>query len=165
MIEEIRNMHHVPFIQAEGYLLKNLPSPRNPEDEAWANNLSTHERVFLHQTLASTRRSANFQNYPIIPRDSLDIILSSQYNHSDDLFGGKNLTVLQDETCDKRTFRRLRNTKDVEKIIPLWHPLKIGGISEKQSPHSVKLMNHGPHTPLTNPGYSRQNFDGNFFNY
>lgn len=103
--------------------------------------------------------------YSIIPRDSLDIILSSQYNHSNDLFGDKNLTVLQDETCDKRTFRRLRNTKDVEKIIPLWHPLKIGGIPEKNSPHSVKLMNHGPHTPLTNPGYSRQNFDGNVFNY
>uniref|UniRef100_A0A336LSQ2 CSON015192 protein n=1 Tax=Culicoides sonorensis TaxID=179676 RepID=A0A336LSQ2_CULSO len=165
MIEEIRNSHYLPCILEEGVFVKDLPSPPNPEDENWSNSMKTHERVFLHQTLASARRSANFRNYPTIPRDSLDIILTSQYNHSNDLFYDKNSTVLQDETCGKRTFRRLKNTKDVEKIIPVWHPLKIGGISEKNSPHSVKLMNHGPHTPLTNPGYSRQNFDGNVFNY
>lgn len=64
MIEQIRNMHHLPFLQNEGVLIKGLPSPRNPEDEAWANTLRTHDRVFLHQTLASTRRTANFRNYP-----------------------------------------------------------------------------------------------------
>uniref|UniRef100_A0A8W7P8B0 Uncharacterized protein n=1 Tax=Anopheles coluzzii TaxID=1518534 RepID=A0A8W7P8B0_ANOCL len=99
--------------------------------------------------------------------DSLDITLAAQYNHSDDLFLGKNDVVLQEETLGRSTFRRLRNTRDLspEKIIPLKHPLLIGGLKEKASPNSVKLMNTGPHTPLTNPGYSRQSGDGNFFNY
>uniref|UniRef100_A0A182UE87 Uncharacterized protein n=1 Tax=Anopheles melas TaxID=34690 RepID=A0A182UE87_9DIPT len=99
--------------------------------------------------------------------DSLDITLAAQYNHSDDLFLGKNDVVLQEETLGRSTFRRLRNTRDLspEKIIPLKHPLLIGGLKEKVSPNSVKLMNTGPHTPLTNPGYSRQSGDGNFFNY
>lgn len=91
--------------------------------------------------------------------------MSSQYNQSRDLLLNKPDTLVQAETCGQRTFRRLRNTKDVAKVIPVWHPLKIGGVCEKISPHSVKLMNHGPHTPLTNPGYSRQNTDGNVFNY
>lgn len=64
MIEQVRNPHYLPCIQEEGVFLKELPSPPNPNDEAWANSLTTHDRVFLHQTLASTRRSANFRNYP-----------------------------------------------------------------------------------------------------
>lgn len=47
----------------------------------------------------------------------------------------------------------------------LKHPLIIGGIAERNSPHSVKLINSGPHTHLTNPGYSRQDSDGNYFRY
>lgn len=41
----------------------------------------------------------------------------------------------------------------------------IGGVREKVSPYSVKLINVGQHTPLTNPGYCRQTSDGNVFNY
>lgn len=72
---------------------------------------------------------------------------------------------MQDESIGNQTFRRLRNTKDIKKIIPVWHPLRIGGITQKISPHSVKLMNNGHHTPLTNPGYSRKDKYGSFFNY
>lgn len=43
--------------------------------------------------------------------------------------------------------------------------LLIGGVRGRVSPHSVKLINVGQHTPLTNPGYSRQTSDGNVFNY
>lgn len=40
-----------------------------------------------------------------------------------------------------------------------------GGIQDKKSPHSVKLINSGPHSQLVNNGYSRQPADGNFFRY
>ncbi|GBP30748.1 hypothetical protein EVAR_82490_1 [Eumeta japonica] len=35
------------------------------------------------------------------------------------------------------------------------HPMKRGGIKERLSPHSVKLMNSGVHSAQTNPGFSR----------
>lgn len=40
-----------------------------------------------------------------------------------------------------------------------------GGVDERLSIHSVKLMNTGPHSQITNHGFSRQLGDGNFFNY
>lgn len=45
------------------------------------------------------------------------------------------------------------------------HPVRIGGLVARNSPHSVKLINSAPHTHLTNPGYSRQTLDGNVFRY
>lgn len=129
-------------------------------------------RNLLQKLTAKTHSSQHLfllspPNNSPIPHDSLDINLASQYNHSDELFKGKNDVVIQEETIGQATFRRLRNTRDLspEKIIPLKHPLQIGGLQEKASPNTVKLMNTGPHTPLTNPGYSRQTGDGNFFNY
>jgi Protein of unknown function (DUF3695) len=102
-----------------------------------------------------------------VPTDSLDIRLCATYNHSGELFSDREDVVLQVETIGYNTFRRLRNTKDVfvPAKVPLSHPLQKGGLSEKKSPHSVKLINVGQHLPLTNPGYSRQKGDGNIFNY
>uniref|UniRef100_A0A1B0GL18 Uncharacterized protein n=1 Tax=Lutzomyia longipalpis TaxID=7200 RepID=A0A1B0GL18_LUTLO len=101
------------------------------------------------------------------PKDALDMVLTSRYNHSDHLWHTKSEIHIQPETCGERTFRRLRNSVDspAPKTERLGHPLCIGGITERISPHSVKLIHSGPHTPLTNPGYSRQTSDGNFFNY
>uniref|UniRef100_A0A1Q3FSS7 Uncharacterized protein n=1 Tax=Culex tarsalis TaxID=7177 RepID=A0A1Q3FSS7_CULTA len=167
-IKRERNEDHIPNIEGEGCYLKELPEPLATHPSVrWSSGLSSNERVFYHQTLSSARRAANFVTVGAIPRDSLDINLASQYNHSEELFKGKNDVVLQEETLGRGTSRRLRNTRDLspEKIIPLKHPLKIGGLQEKASPYTVKLMNTGPHTPLTNPGYSRQTGDGNFFNY
>lgn len=105
--------------------------------------------------------------YSRSPKDSLDIILSSEYNHSDDLFNPVENVVKQPETNGKITFRRLRNTKDVgiKSPVHLSHPLKIGGITERLSIHSVKLINSGVHSQITNHGFTRQQGDGNFFNY
>lgn len=88
------------------------------------------------------------------------------------------------------TFRRLKNTRDVNIKPPVYlsHPLIKGGnitvrnlkgtlnmlkifflnilgITERLSTHSVKLINSGPHSQITNHGFSRQNVDGNFYNY
>lgn len=73
--------------------------------------------------------------------------------------------VLQNETVGGDTFRRIRNTRDLSPVRAAGHPLVISSLTEKISPHSIKLMNSGHHTPLTNPGYSRQQGDGNYFRY
>lgn len=101
------------------------------------------------------------------PKDSLDVVLSSEYNHSDDLFNAKEKVFEQPEVNNKKTFRRLRNTQDIFIKPPIYlsHPLKKGGITERPSIHSVKLINSGTHSQITNHGFSRQSVDGNFFNY
>lgn len=93
--------------------------------------------------------------------------MSSDYNHSDDLFRCKEEVYKQPEANDKRTFRRLRNTQDVYIDPPIFlsHPLRKGGVTERLSTYSVKLINSGPHSQITNHGFSRQSVDGNFFNY
>ncbi|KAI4456092.1 hypothetical protein MML48_8g00020480 [Holotrichia oblita] len=45
------------------------------------------------------------------------------------------------------------------------HPLYIGGVAEKRHPSNVKLMNSSHHSPQTNAGYSRQDSDGNVYQY
>lgn len=161
----------------------------------WYANLKPHERLFYHQTLASVRRCKRFIATSQIPKDALDFQLQSRYMHSREIFPELVDYVLQAETCSAMptTFRVLRNTRDVklEKPESIGHPLKIGkkylaeylifhdngvdlfcislflkgGTKEKISPHSVKLINSGPHTQLVNNGYSRQPADGNFFRY
>ena len=63
------------------------------------------------------------------PKDSLDIMLASEYDHSNDLFLKKEEVFKQPETNDKMTFRRLKNTRDVNIKPPVYlsHPLKKGG--------------------------------------
>ena len=65
------------------------------------------------------------------PKDSLDIILASEYDHSNDLFLKKQEVFKQPETIEKMTFRRLKNTRDVKIEPPIYlsHPLKKGGKS------------------------------------
>lgn len=46
-----------------------------------------------------------------------------------------------------------------------YHPVIIGGITKKKHPSHVKLMNSSHHSPQTNAGYSRQDTDGNIFQY
>lgn len=43
--------------------------------------------------------------------------------------------------------------------------IHAGGLKERISHNSVKLACSGQHTSLTNPGYSRQSGDGNYFYY
>lgn len=170
MVKLIRNIEYHPFIDREGYFEKSLPIPPHlTADKFWFEKLLPHERMFYQQTLNSTRRFARFKPFKnSIPENSLDFILDAKYEHERDLFATKMDIVLQNETIGKQqSFRRLRNTRDIspEKFIAIGHPLQIGGCKEKLSPNSVKLMCSGQHTPLTNPGYSRQKGDGNFFNY
>ena len=190
----IRNISHTPTLEREGTFICPMPSPPlPPEGDVWYSQLSPHDRLYYHQTLASVRWAKRFSATSKIPRDSLDFQLQSRYNHSREIFPEKIDSVLQRETClergtNKSTFRTLRNTKLINILDQedLGHPLQFGklfsvalveaeimticlfsagGIKEKMSPHSVKLINSGPHAQLVNNGFSRQPADGNFFRY
>ena len=50
----------------------------------------------------------------MIPQDALDLVLASSYNHADDAFQDKVDVVLQEETLGIDTWRRLRNTRDIQ---------------------------------------------------
>lgn len=157
-----------PFIEEEGCFLKPLPTPPNLNPyKFWHDGLSPHDRLYYHQTLNSARHYACFIKSPLVPDDATDLALLAQYDHGKEIFGDKVDVVLQHETIGRKTFRRLRNTKDIKVVREdtLGHPLAIGGIKERISPFSVKMMNSGHHSALTNPGYSRQHSDGNYFNY
>ncbi|KAJ3645678.1 hypothetical protein Zmor_023319 [Zophobas morio] len=132
----------------------------------------------------------------LIPKDDLDFILDSPYDHSMEIFPDTIDVYLQAETMGKSTWRRLRNTSDLksslearariesvvakvqrlrlakeldEDILPFKlnpaHPVIISGIMERRHPSNVKLMNSSHHSPQTNGGYSRQDSDGNFYQY
>ncbi|XP_036328107.1 uncharacterized protein C1orf194 homolog [Rhagoletis pomonella] len=178
----VRNVWYEPDLSPEGIYLCPMPQPPPvPKGVLWFTNLKPHERLFYHQTLNSVRKSKRFIATPEIPRDSLDFQLQARYDHSREVFPERVDTLLQRETCpyqriegcgpdsivELATFRVLKNVKAVE--LPSSdqqdHPLKIGGMKEKISPHSVKLINSGVHTQLVNNGFSRQTGDGNFFRY
>lgn len=55
----------------------------------------------------------------LIPRDELDFVLSSPYNHTGDTFPDKVDIYLQPETYGVATWRRLRNVKEIPPPPPI----------------------------------------------
>lgn len=99
------------------------------------------------------------RNHPV---DSLDMILRAGYNQSEDVFANKNEVYAQQRRTDCGSELGFAPSESREKS---QMTILVGGIPERISPHSIQLINIGQHTPKTNPGYSRQNNDGTFFNY
>ncbi|XP_026479750.1 uncharacterized protein LOC113386218 [Ctenocephalides felis] len=183
--ERVVNNDWRPHIRSEGVWIKELPGPPGCL-KPWYKGLPWHERLSNHHTLASIRQCAIFVPKRV-PLDSLDNKMMSNYNHSLELFPDPVDIVLQQDTISNvaelappcveygdnytnargKPWRRLTNTRELkrERIIALGHPLQIAGLKERMSPHQVKLMNSGHHSPLTNPGYSRQPADGTVFRY
>lgn len=165
--------------------ISNVHSINESSSSNQNKNHSFHHRLFKHDTINSISRRIKIKSI-----DSLDIILSAAYNHETDLFSSKYAIVLQPENrkCDTEWTTLDMNTKrmnylnhplvigrnHIRRMVKIYSKKKkkliqifsyIGGVSEKRSPHSVKLICSGQHTPYTNPGYSRQPVDGNIFNY
>ncbi|KAI5651927.1 hypothetical protein NE865_00264 [Phthorimaea operculella] len=160
-IKQVRNRKLIPDLRKEGSLDKRIfLSTYDKHGSHWG------DRLFSHHTLASIRRMSFFHPFHV-PQDTLDIVLSATYNHSTERWADSEDLYLQPETHGCDTWRRLWNTLDKPPpvIIALGHPMKRGGITEKISPHSVKLMNSGVHSSQTNPGYSRQAAGGAIFFY
>ncbi|CAF4900458.1 uncharacterized protein C1orf194 homolog [Pieris rapae] len=160
-VKQVRNKKLLPDLRKEGELSKDIVLSTKEK-----HGVPTGSRLYSHHTLASVRKLSFFQPF-FLPEDSLDIVLAAVYNHSTERFADKEDLYLQPETIGCDTWRRLRNTYDKlpPVVIPLGHPMKRGGIKEKRSPFSVKLMNSGVHSSQTNPGYSRQAAGGAIFFY
>ncbi|XP_031627730.1 uncharacterized protein LOC116343666 [Contarinia nasturtii] len=122
-----------------------------------------YTRLFERDTVNSlVRRNCSKR----MCQDSLDLVLSSVYNHEKDLFVSKFDTLLQLENAKYNPIKeKLYMEKLAAQRNDIHHPLVMGGITERKSPHSIKLICCGQHTPTTNPGYSRQPLDGNIFKY
>lgn len=128
-IRLIRNTEYHPYINGEGCYRKVFPAPPpSAKGQRWSDGLSPHDRLFYHQTLNSSRRFAGFVASDRIPKDSLDLVLQSQYQHGNEIFADKVDAVLTHETMGRRTFRRMRNTKDLlpRRVIAIGHPLAFG---------------------------------------
>lgn len=134
-----------------------VPTHLAQQQEPWS-------RLNTKHTLSSSRHEV-YHGDPKAPRDSLDFILKSKYNHHEELLRNRNETLFQKETFDEdQAGRKLKNRDPpvVEKIPELNHPLKINQQDRMKSAHSIKNAIAGAHSEETNNGYSRKT-DGGFF--
>ncbi|KAL3273520.1 hypothetical protein HHI36_014960 [Cryptolaemus montrouzieri] len=113
MVLRRRNKSCIPFIKKEG--IYTLTAPCKLEGDLWYRDLRASDRLFNHHTLASARKSVHYRPNPhLIPRDDLDYILASTYLHNEDSFCEPIDPLIQAETLGQDTFRRLRNTIDIQ---------------------------------------------------
>uniref|UniRef100_A0A0A9YHD8 Uncharacterized protein n=1 Tax=Lygus hesperus TaxID=30085 RepID=A0A0A9YHD8_LYGHE len=174
------NPFPLPQIQHEDGLPKPLALPGYEYD--WARHVPPFERLYHHHTLSSIRQY-HLLRQSCAPKDSLDIMLTSVYDHTKECFYPKAWPYVQPETVGLPTFRLLRNVryfpakraardlkKDDTKYAEScsgapgtkWHGIKQGGIKERKDVNSVKLGIIGSHGSQSNRGYSRK-VDGTFF--
>lgn len=164
----------VPDLTEEGYW-DNLPVSRNFVETKfienadrsktyliWSKNLSPWERLHNHQTLASCRRHAKFHSFRNI-QCNLDIPLRSMYNHADEVFPHKLDFYFSPETVGVLPFNSDNSFLKEFKTSPRrGHPLKIGGISQRIHPDSIKTGMPSKNNSKSAPGYSRK-FDGSLY--
>ncbi|OWF54251.1 uncharacterized protein C1orf194 homolog isoform X1 [Mizuhopecten yessoensis] len=128
-----------------------------------AQNDDPWNRLNTTCTLASSRREI-YHHDPVAPKDSLDFILKSKYNHHQAFLKDHNETLYQPETLGVKHGRVLKN-REQEVIVPvpyLNHPLSISSQKKKESIHSIENAIESPHSAGTNGGYSRKH-DGGFY--
>ncbi|KAF5280254.1 hypothetical protein FQA39_LY18077 [Lamprigera yunnana] len=188
MIKRIRNNGCIPDLSTEGKMIKPIQLLKVLQKGTVCSGSSPFDRLFDHHTLASARRYTHFEPFSdLVPKDSLDFILTSTYDHATEVFPVKVDSYLQQETSGVSTWRRLRNTEDLPpdrdtrepdfsffdllegglllNRYSRWHPVLIGGVKERKHFDHVKLMNSSHHSPQTNAGYTRQDRDGTTFKY
>lgn len=128
-----------------------------------AQKQSPWQRLNCESTLASSRREA-YHYDPQAPRDSLDFVLKSKYDHHKEFLKASNETLVQSETLGQEHGRILKNR--LVQVPPekdeLNHPLRMCTSQNAESVHSIKKAIDGHHTQTTNRGYSRKP-DGGFF--
>lgn len=114
MIHRIRNRECVPYIATEGIFEKPLRIDQYKEKYVPCDGGTVFDRVYNYNTLASARRYACFKPFiHLVPKDALDLVLTSTYDHSSQQFPEHVDIYFQPETLGKQTWRRLRNTRDL----------------------------------------------------
>lgn len=91
--------------------------------------LPTHHRLFTQQTKSSVNHSiySTELDTKSSPTDSLDIYLSSLYNHESDLFVEKSAVVFQEQTIGQKIYPSVSKPKERSVQLNCFgHPLIIG---------------------------------------
>ncbi|XP_014240051.1 uncharacterized protein C1orf194 homolog [Cimex lectularius] len=146
----------------------------------WKQSATTSDRLYYHHTLSSIRQHKDLKQ-KCAPKDSLDLVLASVYDQSEDAFRDKFFVMTQPETVGLPTYRLLKNKRlipaqrpardlimdeeirsrrESDSLLPgtTWHGIRQGGVTEKRNVHHIKLgIASG-----NNRGYSRKN-DGTFY--
>ena len=116
------------------------------------------------KTLSSSRQEAGSHD-PQAPLDSLDFVLKSRYNHSEEFKRSKAETLFQSETAGVPDHGRvLKNRPVVPKPVTL-EEVKLKTYSPKRkitTNSSKSLAIECTHSEATNRGYSRKD-DGGFY--
>lgn len=160
-----RNPYPFPKLQNDSDFFGPRCSEKEPYTKSTnvAQNEDPWKRLNGTVTLASSRREV-FHMDPQAPRDSLDFILKSQYNHHNEFLKARNETLYQPETQGLEHGRVLKN-REIE-VVPakpyLCHPLHVTNQKMKDSIHTIENAIEGHHTQTTNKGYTRKP-DGGFF--
>ncbi|GCC26032.1 hypothetical protein chiPu_0004446 [Chiloscyllium punctatum] len=165
-----------------------FPFPRYENDDDFrGQKKDTQFQPFYFSLMTTVSASFPYQ----APKDSLDLHLSSVYNHSGDFLKHKNEVLLQKVTCDPQRgcwlgmddqlpediFRRKMAKDSVQKDIcgcaPEEPDTRANYLCERPPPkqwmspeklpiHSIHGTIRSQHTAATNRGYSRK-FDGGFY--
>ncbi|KAK3102401.1 hypothetical protein FSP39_011148 [Pinctada imbricata] len=164
-LQSTRDPYPFPQLQNDGDFFGQRYTEKQPYSKPThlAQNEDPWNRLNSTCTLSSSRHEVYHQD-PQAPRDSLDFILKSKYDHHDEFLRAKNETLYQPETKGDEHGRVLKN-RIVEVIIEkpyLNHPLTVDEQKKKDSIHTIENAIEGHHTQTTNRGYSRKP-DGGFF--
>ncbi|VDI69430.1 protein CFAP276-like isoform X2 [Mytilus galloprovincialis] len=160
-----RNPYPFPKVQNDADFYGPTFSEKEPYKQAThlAQNEDPWNRLNSKCTLSSSRREV-FHFDPQAPKDSLDFILKSEYDHHDEFLRAKNETLYQPESKGSEHGRVLKN-REIE-IVPvkpyLCHPLHITDQKKKDSIHTIENAIESSHSDGTNGGYSRKH-DGGFY--
>ncbi|XP_046988968.1 uncharacterized protein LOC124594644 [Schistocerca americana] len=159
---EVRNRRVLPDMGTEGVWVPAPPRRVHPDSLPTIPE-AVGARLTAHQTLSSVRQMRRFRQIGV-PRDSLDLALSANYDHARELFPEKCDVLLQPETLGVATWRKDRNVR--LELVPQppfrGHPLNHGGVPQRPNPHSKRGGSFNPHHPKSKDGYTRTPF-GSFY--
>ncbi|XP_032819082.1 cilia- and flagella-associated protein 276 isoform X2 [Petromyzon marinus] len=122
------------------------------------------QRLHASSTLASARRHNAGQHHHQVPRDSLDFVLQSLYDHHSGFLQGKNETLVQRETLDSLDGWALKTRveENPDSGNPSGLPLRRFTVPNKETIHAIAGAIQSHHSAATNRGYSRKQ-DGGFY--
>ena len=157
-----RDPHPFPRLENDTNFVGRSPEKASCQLSGGSGNKWT--KLSTTKTLSSSRQEAGSHD-PQAPRNSLDFVLKSRYNQSEEFERSKAETLFQPETEGVPDHGRvLKNRPVVPKPVTLEEvELKTYSPKRKITTHSNKsLAIECPHSEATNRGYSRKD-DGGFY--
>ena len=159
-----RNPYPFPQLENDTNFVGSSPEKPTGASTRLSGGGSDHwTRLNATKTLSSTRQEV-FSHDPQAPHDSLDFVLKSQYDHSNEFMHSKAETFVQPETAGQKHGRVLKNRPAPPEAVTLeTQQLVEHSPTRKTTTHSSKgLAIESHHSEATNRGYSRKH-DGGFY--